>query len=169
MNCDVIEKLLPFYHEGTLTDTERAVVTEHLASCPRCRESSAAFAALERMLVTRRNELPHAGMISDAVLARLGTPRKRFVPSPRWIAMILTGIFSVAVILAHIVRHESITVITERIETAYGAFLTLLTGMPARIAEVAGGELWILLTVYFTLTVGFAIAGRIVCKRIIEE
>lgn len=169
MNCDLIEELLPFYHEGTLTDTERAAVTEHLASCPRCRESSSVFAALERTLVTRRNELPRAGRISDAVSARLATPRKRFIPALQLIATILMGIFAMAAILVHLVRSESIAGISARIETGYGAFVTLITGMPERIVEAAGGELWILWTVYLTLTVSFVIAGRIVSKRIIEE
>lgn len=168
MNCDTIEELLPLYHEGALTDAERAAVTKHLTSCSRCRESSAAFASLERTLVARRNELPRSGAVADVVLVRLGARRRSVVLAPQWIATILTGIFALAVILVHFFRYEPITAISERIETGYGAFVALFTGMPERLAEAAGGEWWILMTVYIILTVSFVIGGRIVCKRIIE-
>lgn len=168
MNCDTIEELLPLYHDGGLTDEERAAVAEHLNSCSRCRESSKAFAALERTLTARRNELPRAGTLADAVLVRLGAPRRSLLLAPQWIATILTVIFALAVLLAHLIRYEPVASISERIETGYGAFVTLLTQMPELIVEAAGGEWWILMTVYLALTVSFVIVGRIVCRRIIE-
>lgn len=169
MNCDRIEQLLSRYHEGDVTDVERAAVAGHLGSCSRCRESSAAFAALEQTLVARRNELPRPGAISDAVVVRLGVRRKRAFRASRWITPAVPAIAVLAVFLPFLVRRDSLTGITGRIAAGYGAFVALFTGLPERIVSAAGGEYWILFSIYFALTVSFAIAGRIVCKHILQD
>ena len=169
MNCDRIEQLLPRYHGGDLADVERAIVVEHLSSCNRCRESSAVFAALEEILVERRNGLPRPGSISDAVLARLRIRRTRSFPASRWAVPVFAVAAALAVSLLPLAFRESLARITGRIETGYGTFVTLLAAMPEKMVEAAGGEWWILLTAYLALTVSFVIAGRIACKRILQD
>lgn len=36
--CDVVRDILPLYHDGVCSDTSRAMVAEHLASCETCQK-----------------------------------------------------------------------------------------------------------------------------------
>lgn len=36
--CNVVEDLLPLYHDGVCSEESRALVDEHIASCPKCRQ-----------------------------------------------------------------------------------------------------------------------------------
>lgn len=50
MNCTKIEKLLPLYTEGDLSEREMLSVSAHLSSCDFCRNLSAEFAASQERL-----------------------------------------------------------------------------------------------------------------------
>jgi anti-sigma factor RsiW len=56
--CSHIEALLPAYLEQDLPDADVARVRAHVQTCAACRESLAAFTALEQSLVSRRAEVP---------------------------------------------------------------------------------------------------------------
>ena len=45
MNCDIIQDLLPLYHDGVCSAASQAAVKEHLASCKTCREALSALDA----------------------------------------------------------------------------------------------------------------------------
>jgi hypothetical protein len=74
-----IADLLPFYANGTLTDTERAQVEAELASCATCAAELRAIAALATTLRTNADALPPLPpRVLDTTLARLdATPGRR--------------------------------------------------------------------------------------------
>ena len=41
--CDVVQDLLPLYHDGVLSDASRCLVAAHLEECPQCRQMLAAL------------------------------------------------------------------------------------------------------------------------------
>ena len=45
MNCDIIQDLLPLYHDGVCSAASQAAVEDHLASCKTCREALSALDA----------------------------------------------------------------------------------------------------------------------------
>ena len=36
--CDIVQDLLPLYHDGVLSDAAKRYVERHLGTCPLCRE-----------------------------------------------------------------------------------------------------------------------------------
>jgi len=69
MNCDRIENLLSEFVDGSLSGADEAAVRAHLDGCASCRESLAAYRALEDVLVMRRAEVPPVDAILQGVLA----------------------------------------------------------------------------------------------------
>jgi anti-sigma factor RsiW len=69
MKCERIENLLPAFVEGDLAPVDESAVHAHLADCERCRESLAAYRALEDALVMRRDEVPPADAFLRGVFA----------------------------------------------------------------------------------------------------
>jgi anti-sigma factor RsiW len=59
MDCSELERLLPAFADGEFVDGDRALVEDHLAGCPRCREEVAAQAEFRAFLQ-----------------AKIGTPRR---------------------------------------------------------------------------------------------
>lgn len=51
MNCEIVQDLLPLYHDGVCSKESRAAVEEHLASCGACR----------RILADMESPLPESG------------------------------------------------------------------------------------------------------------
>ena len=168
MNCDRIEKLLPRYHEGDLSDTERSMAAAHIASCARCREASAVFAELERALTARRDELPRSGEIAEAVIARLALPRRHRPRLSRWILRMVPGLLALAAVLPPLAQGGSFSGITGKLATGYSAFVAFLTAIPDLIAGTAGGEWWVLLAVYLVIAVSFSVAGSMISRKIVQ-
>lgn len=69
MNCDRIENLLSEFAGGDLSGADESAVRAHLEGCASCRESLAAYRALEDALVMRRAEVPAVDAMLQGVLA----------------------------------------------------------------------------------------------------
>ncbi|MBN1885722.1 MAG: zf-HC2 domain-containing protein [Candidatus Krumholzibacteriota bacterium] len=78
MNCHEAEALLAALAAGDLGREEAAEVERHAASCAACRESLAAWLAIEEALLARRNEVPPASRTIAALAPALR--RKRWTP-----------------------------------------------------------------------------------------
>lgn len=50
--CNVIQDLLPLYHDGICSEESKAAVEQHLPACPACRERYAALQAADEMVIT---------------------------------------------------------------------------------------------------------------------
>lgn len=79
MKCENLQFNLPLYTDNSLTDEERAVLDEHLAQCPLCRQKLADFQALRGHLrVLARPEMPNDLLVSvRSRIAREAENRQR--------------------------------------------------------------------------------------------
>lgn len=97
MSCERARPELPGYHFNTLDDEARALVEDHLLTCPRC---VAEFVAVKRAIETAA----HAPRPSDVARARLrramaaamGRPPKR----AWWERPLALGVAAASVLLA---------------------------------------------------------------------
>ncbi|MDF2936625.1 MAG: hypothetical protein K0Q90_1998, partial [Paenibacillaceae bacterium] len=55
LSCDVIQDLLPLYHDGVCSQASKALVEEHLASCELCKSELQATSAAITMNQTEHN------------------------------------------------------------------------------------------------------------------
>lgn len=74
MSCDRYENMLSAFVEGDLSREDEAALDTHLSACESCRESLAAYRALEDQLVLRRDAVPPVGPFLGAVFAPAVSP-----------------------------------------------------------------------------------------------
>ena len=55
LSCDLIQDLLPLYHDGVTTDATARAVSEHLKTCPACQ------AELDALTTAVEENEPFAG------------------------------------------------------------------------------------------------------------
>jgi predicted anti-sigma-YlaC factor YlaD len=170
MNCNQVEDLLSRYIEGDLCGEESLIVEEHIAGCARCRESYAAYKLLEESLVGLKGELPSPAAISGKIMQRLGLMKKRrragIICSFPFVASLAVLVCSVILF----VYHESLEQLLARIGKTYiGAAEFFSENMPRWIIQVAGGETWVLLSVYVLLTLLIILIGGLTVTRFIQE
>jgi anti-sigma factor RsiW len=169
MNCDQIEELLPRLCEGDVTESERAAAAAHMERCARCRDAHARFAALERLLVARRDESPPPRRIADAVMGRLGARRPRMRVVPRWFVPALAAVVVFAVLAPALARLGAPAGVIEGISGWLASIVALCASIPRWIVEAAGSDSRIVLAVYLALTAALAAAGRLIGIRIVQE
>ncbi len=81
MNCKELEKLVPLYHDGELSEAERKEFELHLSGCPECRKMLASLATLDELVRDGEAEkVPDPGehywqSFSQRVTHRLSEPR----------------------------------------------------------------------------------------------
>ena len=74
IDCRVIGDLLPLYADESCSDASRALVDDHLKTCPRCRETLARKVTAMRVLfVKRRRPSQLSAKVCTSPAARLQT------------------------------------------------------------------------------------------------
>jgi len=103
-NCKKIQELLPEYIEGGVDEKLSGVITSHIRSCPECRRAYETLQAIEKELVTLKDELPDYRETMMEVYSRLGLKRKnvflRFLDSAIFPAVIATLFAFVMIIVS---------------------------------------------------------------------
>lgn len=97
MSCERVRPELPGYHFNTLDDEARALVEDHLLTCPRC---VAEFVAVKRAIETAA----HAPRPSDLARARLRRAMAAAMSRPErrgwWERPLALGVAAASVLLA---------------------------------------------------------------------
>jgi len=78
-SCERIEEMLVEYVEGSLSEEERALVSEHIKRCESCKASYRVLVELENSLLSLKNELPAYRRTMDGVCKKLGMKRAGFL------------------------------------------------------------------------------------------
>ncbi len=152
MNCERIESLLPVYVEKDLPDAELEEIEAHLEACAACRESLAGFAMLEEALLARREEVPSAKSIYNAVFAVTGCSRlKRVLDAIYSLPFLCSASFFITGVILFVYRRHIETLFARDIQftqklSRVGEQLTSV------IINLVGGDVWVLTAVYFGLT-----------------
>ena len=103
---DHVEELISASLSGDLTELERGELNEHLATCPSCRETLAAFTAERRLVSGLRSVTPPLDL---GARVRGGIESGRFAPGPWWrrpgglVALLASATTMVAAVVAIIV------------------------------------------------------------------
>jgi anti-sigma factor RsiW len=106
MNCHEIEELFPRYLDGEVSVGEREEIERHAAACAQCRESLAAFGALERSLAGLRNATPPWERAQARFAERTGLGRTRSIAAFVFDAPFLCGLAFVALGIVLFIRRE---------------------------------------------------------------
>jgi len=104
LSCREVQELLPEYIEGGVDEKLSGAITSHIRSCPECRKAHETLQAIEKELVTLRNELPDYRETMIEVYSRLGLKRKnvflRFLDSAIFPTVIATLFAFVMIIVS---------------------------------------------------------------------
>ena len=95
-----VSRVLPWYVNGTLDDAERATVTEHLASCLRCRREIALLKTLQSTIISHEVD-PQCEAALTRLHARIETaaaPRASFPWAAAAVLVIVAGVAAVAMV-----------------------------------------------------------------------
>lgn len=154
MNCEHVEELLGPLAGGELDAATEADVRAHVASCARCRESLAAYEAVESALVLRRGEVPAPGRILDAALRAVRPHRSSRART------VMDAVFSPASLAAFAFAFAGLASFVYR-----GALVRFLSGFSTpsewafagdhitrALLVFTGGDVWMLTAVYAGLT-----------------
>jgi predicted anti-sigma-YlaC factor YlaD len=154
--CERIEALLPAFAEGSLSGDDAATVTSHVDSCASCRESLAAFALLERSLVSRRAEIPTV----DSFLPDLSAARVPAMHRHSPLFRVFRATMSVPGISILLVMWGTMFALSFRTDlandiTRYSSlerWKALTAFATQQLTSVTGGNVWTLTAVYVALT-----------------
>lgn len=173
MDCKRIEGNLPAFVARELSADETALVASHLDACAACRESLAAFVALEETLVLRRDEVPSL----DAYLPDFRTARARVRTRPRLLMRAFRVVTSVPGVAVVLVMWASLLVAryNDRLTGGVGdktslERLTAFTksGLDAMVTA-AGGDAWTLTAVYGALAIGVIVSAGALTVRVVRS
>jgi predicted anti-sigma-YlaC factor YlaD len=170
MDCERIEAMLPAFVGRDLGADDAAVVSSHLETCAQCRESLAAFAALEQSLVARRDDVPPV----DAFLPHMAPARARSNVLVRCLRAVTSvpGIAIVIVMWAGFLIARYSDRLTGDAATQKNTFerMTALAqrGIDAMIAA-AGGDVWTLTAVYGALAIGVIVSAGALTMRLVRD
>ena len=101
--CELIQDILPLYHDGVCSDTSRKLVDSHLESCEKCK------AALQRM--TDQMEMPKLDADESKPLKSI----KRRWRKKTWLMGILIGLM-VFFTLVEVTQHRTVRIAPEEYE-----------------------------------------------------
>lgn len=171
MDCERIEAMLPAFVEHDLGAEEAAAVASHIDSCERCRESLAAFVALEQTLVARRSEVPPVGaFLPELLTARARARSGILVRSLR----LMTSVPGVAIVLVMwgvlLVGHFNDRIALGMTDPALAQRLSAFAkhGITAMVG-VAGGDVWTLTAAYGALAIGLIVSAGALTMRLVRE
>lgn len=139
MNCDIIQDLLPLYHDGVCSEESRTAVEEHLAGCGTCRQVLADMdASLPAAEQEKREE-------NTAVVERIAREWRRL-----WRRALLTGSAVVAVLsLGGFAFWYSVTQCTVPMDSGDYAYLNTCVLESGEICVEAGLNRACRNTIYF--------------------
>ncbi len=167
MDCRHIEELLPGYAAGELTEGEISAVRKHIAGCELCGKSLSIYTELEAALACRRDEIPPPVTVADRVMVRLSFEKglKRQIAS--WLVPLCWSAAAVAGAFAFFINRASVSRGLAWVgENLSGQLAALAGRFPEWIVHTAGGETWILITIYILLIGGAALTGGLVFIRL---
>ncbi|MCK4236342.1 MAG: zf-HC2 domain-containing protein [Candidatus Krumholzibacteria bacterium] len=166
MNCNDVENLLPRFVEGDTSEKENILVEKHLATCERCRESHKLYAALEESLRELRTELPSPRAVSSMVIKRLHLGRRRAAFRAILNTPVITSLLLVASSIIMLVYRGAVMQFLLRMAlSSTSAIVGFSNNLPVWIMRIAGGETWVLLTVYILLTLLISLTGGLTAIR----
>jgi anti-sigma factor RsiW len=173
MDCDRFEAMLPAFVGSDLGVEEAAAVAAHVESCARCRESLAAFVAIEETLVLRRSEVPPVdGFLPDMRAARWALrARPRLLIRFFRAAMSVPGVAIVLVMWAtFLVSQYNDRLTNDIVQTTSLERATALAqrGLDAMVAA-AGGDAWTLTAVYGALAIGLIVSAGALTMRFVRD
>jgi len=113
MNCRDIEKNLPAYLEDLLSQEEKGMVREHLASCRKCSKSLEDFKSMDALLQNLK-EVPPPPWLKQKILAQVreetqqekGFLRKLFTPLRFKIPLQAFALLLITVLAVYLYRGE---------------------------------------------------------------
>jgi predicted anti-sigma-YlaC factor YlaD len=170
MKCEEIEKLLPSFVEGQITEEEKMAVEFHLSECPLCRESYKRYILLEELLPALKENLPPSQIIADSVIERLNLKRRRShitrllnVPAAASFFMIILSLFT-------LIYHNLIFKVT----ISFGEKITSLftyysDNFSIWITEIYAGYFWPAFILFALLNLLIILSGGMIALRYIRE
>ncbi|MGD1048500.1 MAG: zf-HC2 domain-containing protein [Candidatus Krumholzibacteriaceae bacterium] len=161
MNDNHIEELIPRYLDDDLSDDERSMVAEHLASCAECRSSLETFTALEKSLVELGAAVPSWKTAKARFGRRFGFGKRRSLASLVFNVPVLLGLSFVALGVVLFLRGKLILLSLGSLGPRLSAPLAGFQGVFSRwFAAAAGTDTAVLLWIYGLLTLALLYAGR---------
>ena len=173
MDCKRIEGNLSAFVARELSADEAATVASHIDACASCRESLAAFVALEASLVARRDEIPSL----DAFLPNYQAARARVRARPRFLVRAFRVVTSVPGVAVVLVMWASLLIAryNDRLTGGIGDKTSLdrltaftKSGLDAMVLA-AGGDAWTLTAVYGALAIGVIVSAGALTMRLVRS
>jgi predicted anti-sigma-YlaC factor YlaD len=149
MKCNEIEKLMPRYVEGDLSEAERRSVESHLASCTACHECLEAFTALEQSLVGLKTAVPRWKTVEARFLREAGFGRRQSIPRLIFTTPVMAGLSFVALGFAFIFRGNTILSALQGLLSRFAFSLSNLERVGTNwLAAFAGVDFAMLIGIY---------------------
>ncbi len=172
-SCERIESMLPAFVAFELNGDDVAVVTAHIESCERCRESFAVLSSLEPVLVARRNEVPAVDAYLPGIQSAKAPARDHRGVLTRCLR-VATSVPVMATVLAIwagllVARYNNVLVD----DISHTTSLERLTGYAKRgldaMVGAAGGDAWTLTAVYGALAIGVIVSAGALTVRLVRD